>query len=242
MPPTPGTFNKKILPIHPDYTGPGDPYYNERSGLIVLDGPRGPLLARYHSDKYPDPERFKFLCAFNPDYTVFEGPAAPDRATPDIIAYAFPIERHNDPVEGVSSGAGGSMFAKGPRIFDGEGSHGGSPRFPRYSELFCRLQLPDHRPRTPKRASTKTAPANPCMLDGGMSPLRPLGHACSGPAYSTHKRPFRPSLQPRFYRALGGPPREKSPSREEPPPAKSRARDVPSWRAFPRRYHSQALP
>ena len=81
-------------------------HYNERSGLIILEGPRGPLLARYaHPALPPDPERFKFQTCFPRDYTTFEQAEPPAQAPADIEAYARPIERTIDPRMGVSSGA-----------------------------------------------------------------------------------------------------------------------------------------
>lgn len=83
-----------------------DEHYNERSGLILLDGPRGPLLARYTMPSTPpDPERFKFMTTYPKNYTTYRRPKPPERAPADIQARARPIERSVDPRMGVTAGA-----------------------------------------------------------------------------------------------------------------------------------------
>lgn len=98
-------------------TGNGN-HFNEKSGLILLDGPRGPMLARYAEPMTPpDPDRFKFLTSYPRNYTTFDGGEPPDQAPADVCASAVPIDRTTDTRMGVSSGTtedpvGGSVSNK----------------------------------------------------------------------------------------------------------------------------------
>lgn len=95
------------------------PFYNEKSGLIVLDGPNGPMLARYMGKETPDPQRFVFLTMYSMDHNTFNGMSVPDVAPADVTAYAFPVEKSADPRLNVVSGASGEALnntgERGPR-------------------------------------------------------------------------------------------------------------------------------
>lgn len=109
-----------VLPVEEERRSSTDAYYNDKSGLIVLDGPRGSLLARYLGDDEPDPDRFRFLARFRQSYPSFEEARPPSSATPDVVAHAWPVEEQRDPREGVVSGATGDVLGpptggQGPR-------------------------------------------------------------------------------------------------------------------------------
>ncbi len=90
-------------------------HYNERSGLIILEGPRGNLLARYADpSRPPDPERFKFQTCFPRNYTTFDKTEPPAQAPADISAYAYPVEKNLDPRMGVASGSAKSPAGGAP--------------------------------------------------------------------------------------------------------------------------------
>lgn len=94
-------------------------HYNTDSQLIVLGGPRGPMLARYRGEEYPDPRRFAFLTTYEANYPVFRDPTPPEQAPADVCAIARPVEIDKDPRAGVASGATGDPIG---------GSGEGGPR------------------------------------------------------------------------------------------------------------------
>ena len=80
-------------------------YFSRRSGLIVLEGPRGWLLARYQHVEAPDPYRHVFFTEFPEDYPVFDGARVPAEAPADVEAIAWPVQRSVDPRVTIASGA-----------------------------------------------------------------------------------------------------------------------------------------
>lgn len=93
----------------------------------MLDGPRGPLLARYTHSETPDPKRHKFLTTFPEDYPVFEGTSVPGVANADVEACAWPVERTTDPRSSVTSGASSAGSSTAPTPEDVILSHSSSP-------------------------------------------------------------------------------------------------------------------
>lgn len=88
-------------------------YYNRKSNLIVLSGPRGPLLARYTGQEPPESDRHRFLVTFPNNYRVFEKAAPPDVANADVEAVCWPVERNRDPRFSLATGSA-SQRTRGP--------------------------------------------------------------------------------------------------------------------------------
>lgn len=80
-------------------------FYNPRTRILLLDGPRGPLLARYLFPDPPDPERYIFQTTYADNYQVFEGDQVPNIAPADATSVALPVPRSADYRGSVYSGA-----------------------------------------------------------------------------------------------------------------------------------------
>lgn len=83
-----------------------DDYYNKKTRIIALRGPRGVLLAQYLTSHIkPDPRRIQFLTYYNADYTPYEGMAVPGTSQSDVRAICTAVEMTSDARLSVTSGA-----------------------------------------------------------------------------------------------------------------------------------------
>jgi hypothetical protein len=98
-------------------TGETPLYYNDASRLIVLEGPIGPLLARYQGQEHPDPDKHSFLCSYTKPYTPFENAGAaggpPSRAPADVTAMAMPVLTQSQQKSVVSGETGSPIESDG---------------------------------------------------------------------------------------------------------------------------------
>jgi len=117
----------RVLEVPEDLRGRTERYFSRDSRLIVLEGPRGTMLARYTHPETPDPERHRFLTTFPEDYRVFDGGEVPVRANADVDAVAFPVESTIDQRSSVSSGASSAGEGSSPTSEDVLLTHGSSP-------------------------------------------------------------------------------------------------------------------
>lgn len=106
--PLQGTINA-FLRVPRALTADRTQYYSKRSRLIVLEGPRGMLLAHYHSPVAPDPRQHRFHCTYPRNYSVFRGVRVPDITHADVQAVAFPIDNIVDDRSPVVAGTQASM-------------------------------------------------------------------------------------------------------------------------------------
>lgn len=86
-------------------------YYNPRSKLILLDGPRGPMLARYFQTTPPDPTRYQFFTMYSSNYLPFRDSFVPNTAKADVTAIAWPILKSADSRGSIYSGAAPTLEA-----------------------------------------------------------------------------------------------------------------------------------
>jgi hypothetical protein len=93
-------------------------YYNRKSRLIVISGPRGPMLARYTGHETPEHGRHRFLVTYPDDYPVFESAQPPDVAPADVEAVCWPVERNRDPRFSLATGAASQRGSSGPEPTD----------------------------------------------------------------------------------------------------------------------------
>lgn len=80
-------------------------YYSNSSKQILLEGPRGLLIAKYFSGEIPDPKYHKFYCLFPRDYIPYAGSKIPNTNTATVSAICWPIETLSDTRRGLSSSA-----------------------------------------------------------------------------------------------------------------------------------------
>jgi hypothetical protein len=126
--PTRSTTITRVLEVPDELeSGRTETYFSRDSRLIVLEGPRGNMLARYTHPETPDPERHRFLTTYPEDYREFEGSSVPDVAGADVEAVCFPVESTVDQRSSVSSGAGSTSEGSSPTPEDVILSHGSSP-------------------------------------------------------------------------------------------------------------------
>lgn len=121
------TTINRVLEIPEDLRGKTENYFSRDSRLIVLEGPRGNMLARYTHPETPDPERHRFWTTFPEDYREFGGGEVPRVANADVEAVAFPVESTVDQRSSVSSGASSASDGSTPTPEDVILSHGSSP-------------------------------------------------------------------------------------------------------------------
>ena len=96
-------YNTLTLQVPDEYRGEKSQWYSRRSKLIVLQGPRGPLVARYiNTNEPPDPTRHEFVTTFPENYRVFEGAEVPDMTRAETTAIAWPVEQTKNPQSTVS--------------------------------------------------------------------------------------------------------------------------------------------
>jgi hypothetical protein len=65
-------YSTQVEEIPGDRENQFEKYYNRKSRLIVLSGPRGPMLARYTGRETPEHGRHRFLVTY-PDYRADPG-------------------------------------------------------------------------------------------------------------------------------------------------------------------------
>lgn len=98
-----------VLPLA--FTTP-NAYYNNRTRIIALAGPRGVLLANYTMPHIaPDPEKHRFLAYYPDDYKPFTDSAVPAHSLSDVTAFCVPIEVSNDKRITVESGVADMSMA-----------------------------------------------------------------------------------------------------------------------------------
>lgn len=90
------TYTYDFLEIPNNMIGDTEQFFNRKSRVIVVSGPRGNMLAHYPSRIIPDPNRHQFYVCFHKNYKPFDGAVVPPTIKADITALAQPIEKVAD--------------------------------------------------------------------------------------------------------------------------------------------------
>jgi hypothetical protein len=125
--PVRSTTITRVLEVPSEMQGRTEEYFSRDSRLIVLEGPRGTMLARYTHPETPDPGRHRFLTTYPEDYKTFDGDRVPAVANADVGAVAFPVETSVDQRSTVSSGASSAAEGSAATTEDVLLTHGSSP-------------------------------------------------------------------------------------------------------------------
>lgn len=125
--PTGSRTYTRVLEVPEQMRGRTENYFSRDSRLIVLEGPRGTMLARYTHPETPDPDRHRFLTTYPEDYNTFDGDSVPNVANADVSAVCFPVESTVDQRSSVSSGASSTSGGSNPTSEDVLLSHDSSP-------------------------------------------------------------------------------------------------------------------
>ncbi|RME29028.1 MAG: hypothetical protein D6800_03175 [Candidatus Zixiibacteriota bacterium] len=111
-------YQSRFLLVPDDLSGDASYFFDPRSKLIILEGPRGKLLAHYLSPLPPDPRRHQFYCHFPARYPVFSGDRPPAQAPADTAAVAWPVEIMKSDSDVMPAGASGLDRARIATSYD----------------------------------------------------------------------------------------------------------------------------